>query len=83
VLTSSLHSPSATGQNIYDRYRNVIGIFMQQILHGKSMTIFGDGTQTRAFSYIDDVAPAIAMGPLVNKARNEVFNVGLLCSFLS
>jgi len=70
------HNVYGPNQNIYDRYRNVIGIFMQQILSGKSMTIFGDGYQTRAFSYIDDVAPVIAMGPLVKAARNEVFNVG-------
>lgn len=70
------HNVYGPNQNIYDRYRNVIGIFMQQILSGKPMTIFGDGTQTRAFSYIDDVAPVIAMGPLVKQARNEVFNVG-------
>lgn len=70
------HNVYGPNQNIYDRYRNVIGIFMQQILNGKPMTIFGDGTQTRAFSYIDDVAPAIALSPLLRKARNEVFNVG-------
>lgn len=40
------------------------------------MTIFGDGEQVRAFSYIDDVAPVIARGPLVPKARNQAFNVG-------
>jgi UDP-glucose 4-epimerase len=70
------HNVYGPNQNIYDRYRNVIGIFMQQILSSKPMTIFGDGTQTRAFSYIDDVAPAIAMSPLLRTARNEVFNVG-------
>ena len=40
------------------------------------ITIVGDGEQTRAFSYISDVAPVIAEGPLIEKARNEVFNVG-------
>lgn len=48
------------GQNIGDRYRNVIGIFMNAILRGKPLPIFGDGTQRRAFSYIGDVAPVIA-----------------------
>lgn len=70
------HNVYGPNQNIYDRYRNVIGIFIQQILSDKPMTIFGDGKQTRAFSYIDDVAPVIAMGPLVKQARNEIFNVG-------
>lgn len=70
------HNVYGERQNIADKYRNVIGIFMNQLLQGKPMTIFGDGTQTRAFSYIDDVAPLIARSPEVPEARNEVFNVG-------
>jgi UDP-glucose 4-epimerase len=48
------HNVYGERQNIGDRYRNVVGIFMNQILQGKPMTIFGDGSQTRAFSYIGD-----------------------------
>jgi UDP-glucose 4-epimerase len=40
------------------------------------MTIFGDGSQTRAFSYIGDVAPLIAHSIEVPAARNQTFNVG-------
>ena len=54
------HNVYGERQNIGDKYRNVVGIFMNQILQGKPMTVFGDGTQTRAFSYIGDVAPIIA-----------------------
>jgi UDP-glucose 4-epimerase len=63
-------------QNTGDLYRNVIGIFMNQLLTGKSLTLFGDGMQTRAFSYIDDVAPYIAKSVLIPEAINEVFNIG-------
>lgn len=70
------HNVYGERQNIADRYRNVIGIFMNQVMQGRSMSIFGDGTQTRAFSHIDDVAPVIAKSPRVDAARNEVFNVG-------
>ncbi len=63
-------------QNIADPYRNVIGIFMNQLLGGRPMTIFGDGSQTRAFTHIDDVAPVIARSIDVPEAANEVFNVG-------
>jgi UDP-glucose 4-epimerase len=63
-------------QNLADPYRNVIGIFMNQLLAGRPMTIFGDGLQTRAFTHIDDVAPVIARSIDVPKAANEVFNVG-------
>ena len=58
------------------RRQNVIGIFLNQRLRGEPMTIFGDGEQRRAFSYIDDVAPLIARAPLLPDARNHVFNVG-------
>jgi UDP-glucose 4-epimerase len=70
------HNVFGPRQNIGDRYRNVIGIFMNQILQGQPMTIFGDGTQTRAFSYIDDVAPVMAEAIDVPAARNRTFNIG-------
>jgi UDP-glucose 4-epimerase len=70
------HNVYGERQNIADRYRNVIGIFMNAVLTGRPMTVFGDGTQTRAFSHIADVAPAIARSPLVDGARNEIFNIG-------
>jgi UDP-glucose 4-epimerase len=70
------HNVYGERQNIADRYRNVIGIFMNQVLQGRPMTVFGDGMQTRAFSHVDDVAPVIARAPLVPSARNRVFNIG-------
>jgi UDP-glucose 4-epimerase len=70
------HNVYGERQNIGDRYRNVVGIFMNQLLQGKPMTIFGDGTQKRAFSYIDDVAPLIAASVDNAAARNQVFNIG-------
>src|SRR4051794_1139862 len=70
------HNVYGERQNIADPYRNVIGIFMSAVLRGEPLPVFGDGTQTRAFSHIDDVAPLIARSPLVEAARNEVFNVG-------
>jgi UDP-glucose 4-epimerase len=70
------HNVYGPKQNIGDRYRNVVGIFMNQLLRGEAMTIFGDGTQQRAFTYIDDVAPIIADSVNVSAARNQIFNVG-------
>jgi UDP-glucose 4-epimerase len=70
------HNVFGPRQNIGDRYRNVIGIFMNQTLQGQAMTIFGDGSQTRAFSYIDDVAPLMAEAMDVPAARNRTFNIG-------
>jgi UDP-glucose 4-epimerase len=70
------HNVYGERQHIGDRYRNVIGIFMNQLMRGEPMSIFGDGTQSRAFSYIGDVAPLIARAIHVPQAYNEVFNVG-------
>jgi len=70
------HNVYGENQNLGDRYRNVIGIFMNQIMQGQPMTIFGDGSQTRAFSFIDDVAPVIAASITRPDAYNQVFNVG-------
>ena len=63
-------------QNIGDRYRNVVGIFMNQLLKGEPMTIFGDGEQERAFTHVNDVAPLIAECINIPASRNQVFNVG-------
>jgi UDP-glucose 4-epimerase len=70
------HNVYGEYQNIGDRYRNVVGIFMNQLMQGKPLTIFGDGTQTRAFSYIDDVAPYIANSVNITQAYNQIFNIG-------
>lgn len=70
------HNVYGEYQNIGDRYRNVVGIFMNQILRGEPLSVFGDGRQQRAFSYVGDITPAIASAPFEEAARNRVFNVG-------
>jgi UDP-glucose 4-epimerase len=70
------HNVYGEHQNIGDRYRNVIGIFMNQVFQGKPLTVFGDGEQSRAFSYISDViAPMVACLDIPETA-GQVFNVG-------
>lgn len=64
------------GQNIGDKYRNVIGIFMNQVMQGQQMTIFGDGEQKRSFSHIDDVAPHIAKSVFRPELYNNTFFIG-------
>lgn len=70
------HNVYGERQNIGDRYRNVIGIFMNQIMRDEPLTVFGDGAQTRAFSYVREVTPLIARAPRVPAAWGEVFNIG-------
>ncbi|GLI38609.1 NAD-dependent epimerase/dehydratase family protein [Geobacter hydrogenophilus] len=70
------HNVYGERQNIGDAHRNVVGIFMNQIMQGRPVTIYGDGTQTRAFSHISDVAPVMAASIDNRRAYNQVFNVG-------
>jgi UDP-glucose 4-epimerase len=70
------HNVYGERQNIADRYRNVVGIFMNQLLKGEPMTIFGDGEQQRAFTHINDVAPLIAEAVNIEASRNQIYNVG-------
>lgn len=70
------HNVYGENQNIGDKYRNVIGIFMNNIMQDLPMTIFGDGKQTRAFSYISDVAPVITQSIYRPETYNKIYNVG-------
>ena len=70
------HNVFGEFQNIGDRYRNVIGIFMNQLMQGKSLTVFGDGAQTRAFSHVDDVVLPMILCLNRPETNGEIFNVG-------
>lgn len=70
------HNVVGSRQNLSDLYRNAISIWIRQALAGESLTIFGDGSQTRAFSSVEYVAEVI-VASLGNKlAWNQAFNVG-------
>ena len=70
------HNVYGERQNHGDPYRNVLGIFINNIMTKKPLTIFGDGNQQRAFTYVKDVAPYIAKSITNPKATNQVINIG-------
>lgn len=70
------HNVYGVKQNIWDKYRNVLGIWMYQHLNGEPMTIFGDGSQTRAFSYIDDSLEPLWNAAILPHASKEIINLG-------
>jgi UDP-glucose 4-epimerase len=70
------HNVYGIKQNIWDKYRNVLGIWMYQYLNNEPMTIFGDGSQTRAFSYIDDNLEPFWNAAVLSQASKEIINVG-------
>jgi len=70
------HNVYGIKQNIWDKYRNVLGIWMYQHMNGEPMTIFGDGTQTRAFSYIDDSLKSLWNAAVLPQASKQIINLG-------
>ncbi len=70
------HNVYGPKQNLIDPYRNVIGIFMNRLLNGKHFFIYGDGEQKRAFSYIDDVTPAMIKSAFSEKCEGRIINIG-------
>lgn len=54
----------------------VIPKFILQILNNKNMTIYGDGTQTRDYTYVDDAVNAYALLGLTKNIEGKVINFG-------
>ncbi len=75
-VTFRPHNVYGERQNIADPYRNVVGIFINKAMRGEPMPVFGDGRQTRAFTYVGDVTPVIAEAGFRPEAAGRTFNVG-------
>jgi UDP-glucose 4-epimerase len=70
------HNVYGIKQNIWDKYRNVLGIWMYQHMNGEQMTIFGDGEQKRAFSYIDDCLEGLWKASQQENCSKQIINLG-------
>ncbi len=70
------HNVYGRNQNIWDRYRNVLGIWMYQYKKGLPFTIFGDGSQQRAFSSIDDCLVPLWKAGTDPRASKQIINIG-------
>jgi UDP-glucose 4-epimerase len=70
------HNVYGVKQNIWDKYRNVLGIWMFQYMNDEPMTIFGDGSQTRAFSFIDDSLEPLWKASQNQNASKQIINLG-------
>lgn len=70
------HNVYGVKQNIWDKYRNVLGIWMYQALNNQPMTIYGDGNQVRSFSYIDDCLEPLWKAAVDERASKEIINLG-------
>lgn len=69
------HNVIGRYQNVWDRYRNVAGIFIRRALNGEPILVYGDGLQTRAFSDV-----SYYMDPFVrlmdSSNDGQIFNIG-------
>src|SRR5918993_106003 len=63
--------PRQTGQ-----YGMVVPTFVRQALAGEPLTVFGDGTQSRSFTFVGDVVGALLRLMVEPRAIGEVFNIG-------
>jgi UDP-glucose 4-epimerase len=70
------HNIYGPRQRYWDPYRNVAAIMANKMLMGQQPYIYGDGSQTRCFSYIDDVVPTLALMGTDPRALRQIFNVG-------
>lgn len=70
------HNVYGIKQNIWDKYRNVLGIWMYQHINNEPMSIFGDGEQKRSFSFIDDCLSPLWKSAVDPRASKQIINLG-------
>ena len=70
------HNVYGRHQNLWDSYRNVLGIWMWKHMNGQPLSIFGDGLQKRAFSAMDDCLEPMWRALTDEKASKQIINLG-------
>jgi UDP-glucose 4-epimerase len=64
------------GMRVKDARQTFLGVWVRNLVEGKPVLVFGDGTQLRDFNYVDDVVQAMLLAALSDKANGEIFNLG-------
>ncbi len=59
-----------------DGYGSVMANFLRQAIAGDALTVYGDGLQTRCFTYIDDCVDGTLLAMEMPSAEGQVFNIG-------
>jgi len=72
-----LHNVYGPGMNLKDPFRGVVGIFVSQVLQRKPISIYGDGEQTRSFTFISDIIPSLVRTGLDDNINAQILNLGL------
>jgi UDP-glucose 4-epimerase len=76
-----MHNIYGERQSMRDPYRNAVAIFINQILRGEPLTLYGDGQQMRAFTYVADIVPLFLRAAKSPRAAGGVFNVGSAATY--
>jgi UDP-glucose 4-epimerase len=71
-----MHNIYGEWQDMRDPYRNAVAIFLNQILRGEPVTVYGSGAQIRAFTYVGDIVPVIARAAETPAAFGKSINLG-------
>ncbi|WP_017714795.1 NAD-dependent epimerase/dehydratase family protein [Kamptonema formosum] len=64
------------GMRVKDARQTFLGIWLRNLIEGKPILVYGDGTQLRDFNYVDDVVEAMLIAAIRPEADGEVFNLG-------
>lgn len=75
TVSVRIPTPYGTRQHMKHNKYSVVGWFLRQSLDGETIKIFGDGTQSRDYIYIDDVVEAFTYLGLLGRA-GEIYNLG-------
>ena len=70
------HNVAGPRQNMADPYRNVLAIWINRIRKDLPPLVYGEGTQRRAFSHIDDIIPCCVKASEPGIADGEIINIG-------
>jgi len=71
-----LHNVYGPGMSLKDPFRGVVGIFVSQALQRKPVSIYGDGDQTRSFTFITDIIPSLVRAGLDDNISAQILNLG-------
>ena len=70
------HNVFGIGQNVNDKYRNVLGIWMHQLVSQEPLSIYGDGNQTRAFTVVDNINYCLQIAGTSQECSKQIINLG-------
>ncbi len=76
IATTSLRFGNVFGVGLFTNYDTVIPKFVRMGLNGEGLTVYGDGSSTRDYVHVDDIARALILALESKSNGSEVYNVG-------